>query len=295
MDVTILIRSKNEEGTIGETLSRIQKQRFDGKFEILVVDSGSTDATVQIAKDFGSRIYHISQRLFSYGKALNLGTEKAKGDYVVNLSAHAKPKSDNWLQELIGGFETERVAGAYGKQISVGAINPFEALKNEQFFGSERQMFYVDRFETLQDMHFSNSNAAIKKTVWERFKFNEVVGWAEDILWQNQVLKAGHYIVYVPEAAVEHTHAIDLFGAYRSSKDCAMALALMGKEKRNLAMAFLDSGIFMGFLPKAVLENLWYVWRKRYLRHLKITPIYILSAWLGWLVGRLDYRRKGTH
>jgi glycosyltransferase involved in cell wall biosynthesis len=292
MDVSILIRTKNEAADIGDTLSRIVEQRFSGTFEIIIVDSGSTDKTLKIAKRFGVRIIQIPQRLFSYGRALNIGTESAGGVFVVNLSAHAKPENDGWLNNLLSGFDSEDVAGTYGRQIALGNVNPFEAYKNEQFFPSKRQVFRQDQPRSLQDIHFSNSNAAIRRSVWQKIKFHEEVGWAEDIIWQHDVLKAGYAIVYSPAASVEHTHPVDLCGAYRSSRDCAVALSMMENERRNVAMFFFDSMLFMAFWPKAMLGNLWYVWKRRRLQYLKTTPAYVLSAWIGWLFGRLDYRLK---
>jgi glycosyltransferase involved in cell wall biosynthesis len=290
MDVSVVIRTKNEADCIGATLESLNRQAFGGEYEVLIVDSGSTDATLDIAEGYDTTVLNISSRKFSYGRALNLGAGEATGEFIVNLSAHAVPTDGNWLANLISGFEDSGVAGVYGRQISEGSINPFEALKNRGFFGEKRARFTANQDKSPEQIHFSNSNAAIRKTIWEKFRFNEEVGWAEDIVWQKEVLEAGLSIVYTPDAAVYHTHPVDLYRAYKSSKDCSHALALMNHKRKTVFLVLCDAVIMLGFLPGSVFENLRHVMTRRYFQHLPVTPLYVASAWLGWLFGRCEYR-----
>lgn len=290
MDVSIVIRTKNEAAFLGQTLREIKRQAFKGEYEVVVVDSGSTDDTVSIAKKSGARVLTIAQGEFSYGRTLNLGARETVGDIIVSLSAHAVPWDDRWLSNLISGFLSSDVAGVYGKQISSSKLNPFEALKNETFFGEEELIFSLRHDKKRNCPHFSNANSAMRRDILERFEFNEEVGWAEDIMWQEEVLAAGFSIVYRPEAAVYHSHPVDLFRAYRSSKDCAHTLALMQRKKKGLPLVLYDTAIMLGCVPISVVENLFYLWRCGHFGHVKTAPLYILSAWLGWLSGRIGYR-----
>lgn len=290
MDVSILIRTKNEGAFLGETLKQVWRQDFKGEYEVVVVDSGSKDDTIEIAERSRAKVFTIPQSEFSYGRALNLGVREAVGEIIVSLSAHAVPRDDLWLFNLMRGFSAPDVAGVYGKQISIGKLNPFEALKNERFFGEDEIIFNLRHDEKRDRPHFSNANSAVRRDVLERFQFNEEVAWAEDILWQEEVLAAGFSIVYRPEAAVYHSHPVDLFKAYRSSKDCAYTLALMQRKKKVLPLVLYDAGIMLGSVPISVVENLLYLWRRGYWRYLKTAPLYIVSAWLGWLSGRIGYR-----
>ena len=119
MDVSIVIRTKNEAHFIGETLKRIQEQNFDGNYEIIIVDSGSTDSTVEIVRKYGVRLVEISEKEFTYGRSLNVGASSARHDVIVNLSAHAIPKESTWLKRLTSAFSDDNVAGVYGRQLSV--------------------------------------------------------------------------------------------------------------------------------------------------------------------------------
>ena len=84
MDASIVIRTKNEEEFIGETLERVRKQEFNGEYEIVIVDCGSTDSTLEIVEKYDVRLLKIPPREFTYGRSLNMGAKSAAGEFVVN-------------------------------------------------------------------------------------------------------------------------------------------------------------------------------------------------------------------
>src|SRR4030066_1052634 len=96
-NISVLIRTKNEEKYLGQTLSVIFSQtRKD--IEVLIVDSGSTDKTLEAAREFPVTIFEIKPKDFTWGYALNYGFQRASGKYIVCLSAHALPQSEYWLE-----------------------------------------------------------------------------------------------------------------------------------------------------------------------------------------------------
>lgn len=290
MDVSIVIRTKNEGQYIEKTLKRLLEQDSDCKYEIIIVDSDSTDATLDIIKKYDVRLIQITQEEFSYGRSLNIGASHAKGKFVVSLSAHALPRDKNWLANLITGFEDENVAGIYGRQLSEGNINPFEAYQNELFFGQEEVEFKMGNRKRSKYGHFSNSNCAIRRDVWQRFKFDEHVPYAEDILWQREVMQRGFSIVYSSDAIVYHTHVVSICNAFRNSKACAYSLASMTRKKQSVMLGVYDLTIFLFLISSSMFQNLMYVLRNRHYQYLKITPFYVMAKWFGWLVGRTKYR-----
>ena len=85
--------------------------------EIIVVDSGSTDATLAIAAAFDVTTISISPERFSFGRALNWGLESAAGhDVCVLASAHVYPLYDTWIERLVAPFDRPEVALSYGRQ-----------------------------------------------------------------------------------------------------------------------------------------------------------------------------------
>ena len=292
MDVSIVIRTKDEADFIGDTLARISEQDFCGKYEVVIVDSGSSDGTLDAVKKYDVRPISIDSRKFTYGRALNIGAECSNGEFIVNLSAHALPVDGSWLTNLLSGFGDHSTAGTYGRQLSNGHLNPFEALKNDQFFGEEALRFSMKQDKMLKGIRFSNSNSAIRKQTWRRFRFDEHLPWAEDMLWQQEVIENGFSVIYVPSAAVYHTHKVCVRDAYKDSKHCAYALASMTGKRQAIPLIAYDVAILTGSMPNAMWQNLKYIWQNNYLRHLKITPLYVLCVWFGWLLGRAEYRTK---
>ena len=112
---SIIIRCFNEEEHIGRLLSGILEQTVQPE-EIIIVDSGSTDATLSIASRFPVRILSILKENFSFGRSLNIGCRKARSEILVIASAHVYPIYKNWIELLLAPFQNEHVGLVYGKQ-----------------------------------------------------------------------------------------------------------------------------------------------------------------------------------
>ena len=111
--VSIIIRTKNEERWITSCLNNIFRQSYKN-FEVILVDSQSTDKTIERAKKFPIKEVHIEE--YFPGKAINVGVEEAKGDYIVCISAHCIPVNDHWLYNLVRNLDDKSLAGVYGRQ-----------------------------------------------------------------------------------------------------------------------------------------------------------------------------------
>ena len=195
---SLIIRCYNEEKHIGRLLSGIMAQTVKNT-EIIVVDSGSTDATLSIASRYPVKIISIKQGDFSFGYSLNVGCAAAAGDFLVIVSAHVYPVHSDWLERLLGPFENDKVALVYGMQRG-----------NEQTNFSEHQV-YARWFPDHSDGHQShpfcnNANAAIRRCLWERFPYDETLTGLEDLAWAKKVMGAGFHIAYEAHADVIHVH-----------------------------------------------------------------------------------------
>jgi glycosyltransferase involved in cell wall biosynthesis len=201
-ELSIIIRTKNEECSIGRTLSAVFQQGIDLPFEVIVIDSGSTDRTLDIVRRHTVSVYEIEAREFSYGRALNFGSSIASGQYLVNLSAHCIPTNIHWLANLVKDLRDDsRIAATYGGQIPMKGMNPFEEHLLMTTFAPDDQ--------GKIGPPFSNSNCALRKEVWERHPFDEAASFAEDFIW-SQTLPNNLKIKFVPEAAVFHSHPLQL-------------------------------------------------------------------------------------
>ena len=119
---SIIIRSLNEESHIGKLLYGIQQQTKLPD-EIIVVDSGSTDSTLLIASSYGVKIKNIPKDEFSFGRALNIGCEIAKGEILIFLSAHVYPVNKNWLVNILNPFFDPSVVCTYGNKEEILLLN----------------------------------------------------------------------------------------------------------------------------------------------------------------------------
>ncbi len=206
--VSIIIRTKNEERWISPCLKAVSSQTCKD-YEIIIVDNNSTDGTLLKASQFPVKIVKIDKYL--PGRSLNKGVEAAKGDILVFLSGHCIPTSQNWLEEILKGFADQKVAGVYGRQEPMNFSSP----------GTKRDLlivFGLDKRVQLADSFFHNANAAIRKQVWKKHKFDNSATNIEDRLWASVVQKHGYKIIYQPGASVYHHHGIHHDGDIRRAE-----------------------------------------------------------------------------
>jgi glycosyltransferase involved in cell wall biosynthesis len=195
---SIIIRCYNEREHIGKLLHGIFQQNYD-EFEVILVDSGSTDGTLEVAQEYPiDDILYVDPQEFSFGRALNKGIANASGDYCVFASAHVYPKFHDWLTRLVEKFE-EDIALVYGKQRG-----------NDQTKFPEKRIFrqwFPDYDREQQRIPFcNNANCAIRRSVWEEFPYDEELPGLEDLDWAKRVRNAGWEISYASEATIVHVH-----------------------------------------------------------------------------------------
>jgi len=118
MLVSVVIRTLNEERYLRQLLDAITNQKSQlFEYEIVVIDSGSCDNTLSIAQEFGAHITHIDKSDFTFGRSLNKGCEFARGDFLVFISGHCIPVSDDWLDELCKSFIEVFADYPYGRLV----------------------------------------------------------------------------------------------------------------------------------------------------------------------------------
>ena len=196
--VALIIRCFNEEAHIGRLLTGATRQTRALE-DIIVVDSGSTDATVAIASAFGVRIVPIAPDLFSFGRALNVGLAATQADLAVLASAHVYPLYDTWIEHLVAPLEDPEVALTYGRQHGGPTARFSEQRLLSHWFPEESLPRQPHPF-------CNNANAAIRRSVWEHHPYDERLTGLEDLHWAKHAVTKGHSIAYVAEAPVVHVH-----------------------------------------------------------------------------------------
>lgn len=201
-EISLIIRTHNEEKWIGECLRAVRNQTIDDT-EIILVDNLSTDKTVEKAKNICPGLTLVQIDDYYPGLALNKGIRASDSKFFVCLSAHCIPVDKRWLETFRQNFdEYDDIAGVYGRQVPIESSDPIDKRDLLRTFGPEKRLQTEDTF-------FHNANSMIRRDVWEAYPFDEEVTNIEDQIWANKVLNDGYKIVYEPEAAVYHHHGIN--------------------------------------------------------------------------------------
>lgn len=235
--VSVIVRCLNEAQHIGRLLSGLMEQDLPPS-EIIVVDSGSRDSTVELALKFADvKVVHIEPSAFSFGSALNLGIQASSGEYVVAASAHVYPLRSSWLADLIQPLTSDpRVMVSYGRQVG----NKQTKYSEHQVF---RKWFPPTSYVSTSNPFCNNANAAYRREWWERCPFDESLTGLEDIAVGHQVLASGHAIAYVAGAAVAHVHDESFSTVVRRYRREAMALRTIYPSSRMGAVG--SAGLFL--------------------------------------------------
>jgi rhamnosyltransferase len=246
---SVLIRAYNEEKHIGRLLTGIIQQTVD-EIEIIVVDSGSTDATVAIASRFPVKVVHIHPEAFTFGHSLNQGIRHARAELVVIASAHVYPVYPDWLERLLAPFEDPRVALVYGKQRG----NTATKFSEQQIFAH----WFPDQAPPRQSYPFcNNANAAIRRSLWEERPYDEDLPGLEDLDWARWVMERGQQIVYVPEAEIIHIHRETPRGVYNRYRREGMAF------KRIFPQENFSFAHFLRLFVSNSVSDIWHATRQR--------------------------------
>jgi rhamnosyltransferase len=214
--VSLLLPTKNGEKYLAEVLQRISAQQ-QGSFqlcEIIAIDSGSRDRTVEILRRHQVRLWQIQPQEFGHGKTRNFAAAQAHGEFLVFLSQDATPADEYWLENLLAPLhEDPLVAGAFSRHRPRPDCHPMEwhrIVAYELHSQSEVQVYSAvgnPDYEQNPARYriFANNSSVIRRAVWEQIPFPEVE-FAEDQAWAEQVLKAGYKTAYAAKSMVIHSH-----------------------------------------------------------------------------------------
>lgn len=280
MIVSVVIRTLNESRYLNELLVAVRGQELgDCELEVVLIDSGSTDGTLDIAKKHGCRITHIDRESFSFGRSLNMGSEFSKGDILVYISGHCVPVDRYWLLDLIEPIKANVSGYTYGRQLGRDSTKYSEHQIFQKYFPEHHQTHQLEFF-------CNNANAAIRRSVWDEFRFDESLTGLEDMELAKRLCAAGGNVCYVPAARVYHIHNESWAQTKRRYEREAIALhAIMP----DVQISFGD--FLRYFVASVTMDIASALGEKRLMRELVGIPKFRFAQYYGSFRGNHEHRQ----
>ena len=200
--ISIVIRCLNENKNLKVLIPLLLKQSYKD-FELIFVDSGSTDGSLDTVKSYlnssnNVQLTYIKKEEFTFGRSLNIGFNKSRGEIVISLSAHCFPTSEEWLKNITQPFSDDSIGIVYGKQ------SPHENTRFSE--ASVQEKWFSGKSMKKEDIFLNNGNAAYRKNLWEEIKFDETLTGLEDINFGLYAKSKGWELYYSSESDVQHLH-----------------------------------------------------------------------------------------
>lgn len=256
MTFSYVIRTLNEAMYLRELLAALSNQKIEcHEYEIVVVDSGSEDGTVEIAKEFNANIVSIQRSEFTFGRSLNLGCNASKGDILFFISGHCIPVDNKWALELAKPIINQECIYAFGKQIGA---------RTTKF--SEHQIFHKNfpdhAINSTCEIGFfcNNANSALLKDTWLNTNFDEDLTGLEDLDLAKKLTASGFKLSYQNNACVYHIHDESYSQIFMRYKRESIALKKIMPEIHFHIIDFLRytlSSIFFDLITAAKSKLLW--------------------------------------
>ncbi|WP_431279731.1 glycosyltransferase family A protein [Leifsonia poae] len=320
---TVAILTYNGEKYIDSILRKLQKQEIDGEFEVLVIDSGSTDKTLDIVRRYPDvRLHSIPNDEFGHGRTRNLAAQLANGEFVAFLTHDAVPSTKHWLSELLEPFERfPQVVAVLGKQVARPKAFPLQRYEIHGMFRNlgpdyGTTLFYrtpalAKKPAVLDAMsYYSDVNSAVRRD----FLLNVIpyrdVRYAEDQLFGRDVIDEGYVKAYAPRGAVDHSNDLTLQEYGHRIFDETVGLRQNGHDIPTISRLAVVRYALHGTLGDAlriVRDRAYSPQRKLF--WLVVNPMYHLKKWNSYRAstlvdlddhgaikaGSLEHKRKLHH
>ena len=245
--ISIIIPTYNGGGIFARCLEKIGRQAYTGPVQLIVVDSGSTDGTAELAGEAGALVRRIDQEKFHHAGTRNDALPLAQFDQVVYMVQDAIPCADTWLVDLEKSLVENGVAAVYAEQIPRDDASPsarFETESIQYGRGQEPVIQALDSYERFQRMPYHEAYRAIgldnicaiyRKELLVKTPFPEV-DFAEDLAWALKNLLMGHKILYQPAIKIRHSHNRSPGYAFkRQVVNSFWCARIMGRVEKDLS------------------------------------------------------------
>lgn len=244
---SVIFLTRNGGSLFRQALQAVLAQETSFPFEVVAVDSGSSDDTLENLERHPVRLQSIPPDSFNFGATRDLGFSLGTGEILVTLSQDAVPYGNDWLENLCRPFSDPGIAAVQGKEI------PWPG--REIFFWHRIGLFNFTREttgwrKTHQGVGLSFVNCAVRRSVWDANRIGRV-DMSEDKVFQKMLAKQGHRIVKRRDAVVWHSHQYDRESLAKRCKNEGMGW-------RNVGVNYSRASMIMDLFHPLILLALVY-------------------------------------
>lgn len=218
MSISLVIPTLDAQDEIGELLNRLLSQTCCPD-EIIVVDSASSDSTVEIASSFdGVRVIEIDRSDFNHGLTRDMAFKESFGDIVCFMTQDAVPADERYIENLVEPILADsRVAISSGRQLPKKDAREFERLVREFNYGPTSNVRSKDDIPAMGIKAYFATDVC---SAYRRSSYFELGGFgrtdmSEDMLMAAKAVNAGYSVAYAADACVHHSHNLTPAEQYR--------------------------------------------------------------------------------
>lgn len=286
---SIIMNVNNEFATLERSLPVLFTQTSVPPWELIVLDSGSTDGSDRFVAKYADRypnvrLVRVPPEEFHHARTRSQGLDLARGEVAVFLAGDALPAGDNWLASLLAPLEQdEKLAGVYGRQIPRENADTFNRLRNEWNFPDKALVKDRDTPRNLSGKErafFSTANCCVHLGRVGQVRFDESLPVNEDVGLSWKLLHEGWKLAYSPKAAVIHSHNRSPLEILRRYFDNAVTYRQIGIHGRGDQTLLRDAGGFGVFLLRRLQGESLLEWVR--------VGMHLFGGGLGLLLGRLE-------
>ncbi len=211
--ISVVIPVKNAGSDFDLLLSTLREQQGIKEIEIIVVDSGSSDETLEIAKKYGAIIIEIAAEEFSHSHARNIGAENASGNYIFFTVQDALPPSRLFLYELFGVLRNNDIVAVSCAEFPREDADLFYCVllwNHYRFLEVDRNDRILSMPETLSHVslrkngQLSDLACLIQKEVFMKYGYRG--NYAEDLDLGVRLIRDGHKLAFMDSIKIIHSH-----------------------------------------------------------------------------------------
>ncbi len=229
--ISLVIPTWNGGPLFHTVLEALAAQDIEGGFQLVVIDSGSSDGTREAAEAAGALVQSIEQSEFNHGGTRNRAIELSSGERICLLTQDARPMNAAYVRNLVRPFDDDAIDGVYARQFPRADCDPLLAERLRRWSATREtpeikslvpgdalaSIAAYDRLPPLErylSSVFDNVASAVRRSTWQRLNF-PMRPFGEDVAWGRQILRAGGTLAFEPTAEVEHSHRIKMFREFK--------------------------------------------------------------------------------